>query len=39
VTIDEAELDSVDIDEVEGDYIKVLRRGVFKVHHVGYLYA
>lgn len=39
VTMDEVEIDNVNIDELEGDYIKMLRRGVFKVHHVGYLYS
>ncbi len=37
--VDDVDIDEISIDECEGDYIKVLHRGVFKVHHVGYLYT
>lgn len=36
--IDVMDVDMNDIDQCEGDYVKMLSRGVFKVHHIGYLY-
>lgn len=36
--MDVMDIDMNDIDQCEGDYVKMLSRGVFKVHHVGYLY-
>ena len=37
--MDEMEIEEMNLDENEGDYVKMIRRGVFKVHHIGYLYA
>lgn len=36
--IDECEIDCINIDECDADYIKMMSRGVFKIHHIGYLY-
>lgn len=36
--LDVCEYDAVNLDECETDYIRMLSRGVFKVHHIGYLY-
>ena len=36
--IDECEIDCINIDECDTDYIKMMSRGVFKIHHIGYLY-
>lgn len=36
--IQEVDLDEISIDETPMCYIKMLRRGIFSIHHVGYLY-
>lgn len=35
---DEVQFDSIDYDEMDVSSVKLLKRGVYKIHHVGYLY-
>ena len=38
VSVDETAIEAVDLDETELDYIHMLRRGVYKVHCIGFSY-
>lgn len=38
IDYDESEIDEQLLEQCDLDYVKMVRRGVFKVHHVGYYY-